>query len=158
MYRLSIAKRRWARASQDGQIPEARLVEIGPVQFGARNARNGFPCSPQHFHGTLLEQLFGAEEFDWAFMVVRHPVGRMVSQYRYEVHRRRQPLPAPPFFRWLRETILARRDNPYVRDNHLRPQHEFEEGVRNLVLWYQANRGWTREIETDPGRSPVVVE
>jgi len=97
-----------------GSSIEARLAEIGPVQFGARNARNGFPCSPQHFHGTLLAR----------FMVVRHPVRRMVSQYRYEAGKRQQPL--PPFADWLRETLLARRDNPYLRDNHMRPQHEFE--------------------------------
>ena len=50
----------------------------------------------------------------------------MVSQYRYEMHKPRQPLPAPPFTLWLRQTLLARRDNPYLRDNHMRPQHEFE--------------------------------
>ncbi|MFQ5565783.1 MAG: sulfotransferase family 2 domain-containing protein [Paracoccaceae bacterium] len=109
-----------------GSSIEARLAEIGPVQLGAGNARNGFPCSPQHFHGTLLEQLFGPEDFDWAFMIVRHPVDRIVSQYRYETGKRRQPSPAPPFSRWLHETLLARRDNPYARDNHMRPQHEFE--------------------------------
>lgn len=109
-----------------GSSIEARLTELGPVQLGAQNARNGFPCSPQHFHNTLLEQLFGAEDFDWAFMIVRHPVSRMVSQYRFEIHKRRLPRPAPPFTRWLSETLLARRDNPYLRDNHMRPQHEFE--------------------------------
>ncbi len=107
-----------------GSSIETRLAEIGPVRLGARNARNGYPCSPQRFHGTLLEQLFGEEDFDWAFMIVRHPVRRMVSQYRYET-RKRQP-PPPSFADWLRETLLARRDNPYVRDNHMRPQHEFE--------------------------------
>ena len=109
-----------------GSSIEARLAEIGPVRLGAGNAGNGFPCSPQHFHGALLEQLFGAEDFDWAFMIVRHPVSRMVSQYRYETAKRGQPSHAPPFTLWLRETLLARRGDPYVRDNHMRPQHEFE--------------------------------
>jgi hypothetical protein len=59
-------------------------------------------------------------------MIVRHPVSRMISQYRYETHKGRQPLPAPSFTHWLRESLLAWRDNPYVRDNHMRPQHEFE--------------------------------
>ncbi len=109
-----------------GSSIEARLAELGPVQLWARNAWSGFPCSPQHFHNTFLERLFREEDFDWAFMIVRHPVSRMVSQYRYETHKYRQPLPAPPFTLWLRETLLARRDDPYVRDNHMRPQHEFE--------------------------------
>lgn len=38
-----------------------------------------------------------------------------------------------------------------------RPQYDFEEGVRNLVAWYLANREWTRRIETDPGQNPVAV-
>ncbi len=109
-----------------GSSIEARLAELGPVQLGARNARNGFPCSPQHFHNTLLERLFQEDDFDWAFMIVRHPVSRMVSQYRYETHKRRLRHPTQPFTVWLRETLLARRDNPYLRDNHMRPQHEFE--------------------------------
>lgn len=38
-----------------------------------------------------------------------------------------------------------------------RPQYDFEAGVGNLVVWYQANREWARQIETDPGRSPGFV-
>jgi hypothetical protein len=109
-----------------GSSIEARLVQIGRVQLGPRDGRHSFPCSPQHFHRALLEQLFSAGDFDWAFMIVRHPVDRLISQYRYQTRKRRLLRPALPFSLWLRKALLERRFHPYARDNHLRPQHEFE--------------------------------
>lgn len=109
-----------------GSSIEARLAQFGSVQLGARDLRTSFPCSPQHFHRALLEQLFRASDFDWAFMVVRHPVSRIVSQYQYQTRKRRLLRPALPFSSWLRKALLMRRMNPYLRDNHMRPQHEFE--------------------------------
>ena len=59
-------------------------------------------------------------------MMVRHPLKRLLSQYRYQT---RKPNPVRnrlPFSVWLRYVLLRRRLNPYYRDNHFRPQHEFE--------------------------------
>ena len=60
--------------------------------YSPRNA--GLPCVAQHFHGEVLRELLGlgnsvgnrADEhgFDFIFMTVRHPISRLLSEYRHQ--------------------------------------------------------------------------
>jgi hypothetical protein len=68
--------------------------------------------------------------------VVRDPVARMVSEYRYQrAGRLTGPLGRPirrlPFPTWLRLMLALAARDPYTHDNHFRPQAEFlpETGV-----------------------------
>lgn len=82
-------------------------------------------CSPQHLHAEMLDQVFRVERFDLVFMVVREPIARFRSEYS---HRNREDLRTDraSVDAWT-ETMLAKyADNPYLFDNHVRPQHEFE--------------------------------
>ncbi len=84
------------------------------------------PCAPQHLHGKALNYLFRPKFFDYAFTIVRDPVARAVSEYKF----RAGPLHAkgrriPTFPAWWQRTRKAYASNPYVADNHLRPQMEF---------------------------------
>ncbi len=79
-----------------------------------------------HFHGAVLESLFDASLFDHVFMVVRNPIHRVVSDFRYFVRRRQLVDKPPSFSRWLRYRLFRARLNPYYMDNHFRPQLEFE--------------------------------
>jgi len=80
----------------------------------------------RHLHREPLEQLYHASCFHWVFMIVRHPVGRMVSEYRYQ--RRKGGLHPQNFISfslWLRYWLYRARRNASVRENHFRPQSDF---------------------------------
>ncbi|PWE18732.1 hypothetical protein DDZ18_03830 [Marinicauda salina] len=79
-------------------------------------------CSPQHMHAALLEETFDPENFDEIFALVRHPVDRFVSQYKFLLAAGRK---VPDFHTWMEGVPERLRRDPFVYDNHLRPQHEF---------------------------------
>jgi hypothetical protein len=110
-----------------GRAVEAHIKDHGSVCFEHTLGRElGLKCIPMHFHGAVLESLFDPSLFDHAFMVVRHPVARAVSDFRYFVRRRKLVDNPPNFTRWLRYRLFRAQRNPYYMDNHFRPQWEFE--------------------------------
>lgn len=84
---------------------------------------------PRHLHGHTLEQVLHPGMIDYAFMVVRNPLSRMMSEYVY------QRRPATSGLRWQRllgfdawldySLWRSRMDESYW-ENHFRPQSEFE--------------------------------
>ena len=72
--------------------------------------------------------------FDGFFMVVRHPVERLLSQYRYQTRKANPIQDRMSFFFWLRYVLLRRRINLYYRVNHFRLPHEFEAFGADVVL------------------------
>lgn len=104
----------------------------------------GFKVTAQHMHGTMLSSLFPESFFSQAFMIVRHPVDRMISEYKYRIkiaqtyraphtirifgrrvttHHEKTPR---SFTKWLKQSLKRSRLDPFLFDNHLRPQVEFE--------------------------------
>jgi hypothetical protein len=81
-------------------------------------------CSPQHMHRTMLETLFRMERFDGVFMTVREPFARFRSEYAM---RNQSAVTADPEHvdEWAERAFLRYAENPFVFDNHLRPQSEF---------------------------------
>lgn len=122
-----------------GSYVERLLTSYGTVT-GVRFTPTfgGLPCSPQHFHGELLEHVYSADlrevadPFDYVFMTTRNPLDRMVSEFAYRQAQRRIALVRARygvperFDRWLRSTLRVYRRDPFLLDNHVRPQHEFE--------------------------------
>ncbi|WP_061960870.1 sulfotransferase family 2 domain-containing protein [Demequina flava] len=83
-------------------------------------------CTPQHIHGSVLQQLYKLDRFDGIFTYVRDPLRRTVSEYLWRNQRNENLDPgAPAFEAWVREAIKKTMADPYVYDNHMRPQHEF---------------------------------
>jgi len=80
-------------------------------------------CSPQHYHRELLEQLLRLEAFDLAFTVCRHPFSRMKSEYYWQRDNGLAPSLDP--HAWFEAVLAAYAHDPYVYDNHLRPQQDF---------------------------------
>ena len=84
------------------------------------------PCSPQHLHGGILSYLFQPESFDYGFTVTRDPVARAISEYKFRAGRRYvRGLHVPDFSTWWTKTRKAYQKNPFILDNHIRPQVEF---------------------------------
>ena len=87
-----------------------------------------FRCSPQHMHATLLEAILDLEQLPLRVAVVRNPLSRFASEYLYR-HRQNQELSENPdethFTEWGHRVLDRRARNPFLLDNHLRPQEEF---------------------------------
>ena len=81
-----------------------------------------FKCSPQHMHASLLSSMLNLANFDYMFTVVRNPVDRMLSEYKWRV---RHPWSAHGFDSWYLKVRSEKLKNPYLFDNHVRPQSEF---------------------------------
>jgi len=83
-------------------------------------------CSPQHLHAEPLRQQLRVERFELVFMIVREPLARFRSEYVY-LHRKKKTVSraATDVSAWAHRTLRAYAKNPYIVDNHLRPQHEF---------------------------------
>ena len=79
-------------------------------------------CSPQHMHAAMLCAIFDIASFDSIFMTVRHPIARIVSEYRMQLNLKGQ---LPPFGEWARGILRQYHRDPFTLDNHIRPQAEF---------------------------------
>jgi hypothetical protein len=64
------------------------------------------------------------EAFDYVFMTVRHPVARIVSEYGMR-HQDREARSTEGFSSWLNTTLDRYGRNPFLCDNHIRPQIDF---------------------------------
>lgn len=114
------------------------------------------PNSPQHLvWEDAVKQLPRAP--DQVFALVRDPVTRLQSEYRWQGQKRRgtrlgKALAYLPFSLWLRLMLAVVRRHPYAFDNHLRPQSEFvPEGARVFRLedGLEAPLAWLREVVGD---------
>ena len=121
------------------------------------------PCSPQHL---IWEDALGAlpAKPDLVFALVRDPLSRLISEYRYQRRARRGTragrwLTYLPFSTWVRLMLRVAEKNPYAFDNHLRPQWEFvpdgakvfrlEEGIAPVLAWLSELTG-AAETEAPP--------
>jgi hypothetical protein len=121
--------RRWARGGERaGEVPSS------PQHYIWEDARRAMPRAP-----------------DEVFTVVRDPVARMVSEYRYQRAGRLTgpfgyPVRALGFSAWLRLMFALADRNPYTHDNHFRPQVAFlppdgarvfrlEDGLEPVLNW-----------------------
>lgn len=99
-------------------------------RWARRGARPGeIPCSPQHLVWADAEALLPRPP-DHVFALVREPLARMASEYRYQRQGRLtgpagRPLRRLGFSSWLRLMLAVADRNPYTHDNHFRPQAEF---------------------------------
>lgn len=84
--------------------------------------RRGYVVPPGHLTADDL-RAFAPMDVDLAFAVVRDPVERIVSEYRFQ--RQVKGLAQLGFATWLRVALAAAKREPRVYDNHIRPQTHF---------------------------------
>ncbi len=73
-----------------------------------------------------MSQVYDPDCFDFAFLIVRDPVQRVISEYRYQ--RRKVGLHLARvlnFDRWLGVSLARAQSDPGFRDNHFRPQADY---------------------------------
>lgn len=103
------------------------MQQFGELRFHRSFGSPKSKVSPRHLHGEYLEHIYEESMFDGIFMVIRDPMARVVSEYRYQT--RKRPFPPRtmlPFGLWLTHSLRIASRNPWYRDNHFRPQVEFE--------------------------------
>lgn len=100
------------------------LLDREWVQRQRRCGRSlGLRVSPQHLTAEDLA-LVGPREPLWRFVLVRDPMARMISEYRFQ-RKLRGRIARLGFSRWLRVMLAARARDPTVYDNHFRLQVDF---------------------------------
>jgi len=109
--------------------------------------------SPQHVDAKTLERLIPLSFFDAIFTIVRHPVGRAVSTYHFQLEVERSIPEGTGFTQWLDGIEAKRAARPFLHDNHVRPMSELvpsgatvfymEHGLNALIPWLDALTGTT---------------
>jgi len=131
--------------------------------------------TPQHLHRAVTSKLFDDGFIDYSFSIVRDPIDRLMSEYRWRLRSgvisRKLPPNMPKwkrkilrkigkmnldFDKWVRVTLEDYVDYPWIYDNHIRPQSEFIAGVDTLFPFENGLDIAMRWIDvvTETSRSP----
>ncbi len=134
---------------------EMGLHSKGKRLFGSKDGSPmTWPLPMQHFHGRLLEAMFPADFFDYAFMVVRDPVQRLKSEYRHARALAARVDSQLPFGMWAGVMLSLARMSPNLSNNHYRPQSDFhcfgaevfrfEDGIDHILATVSERLGLPR--------------
>ncbi len=126
----------------------------------AHRSNLGFAnCTPQHMHAAI-HSVFLPEEFcDYSFAITRHPIERIKSEY---LMRSTGPAAKMSFDSFVSDAFRRYRSNPYLYDNHIRPQAEFvtmntnvfaiEDGLQEILASVFSAIGKPRRFSRAPRR------
>jgi hypothetical protein len=106
-----------------GSSIEKHLRSAFSESWHGEHPMPSIPVHAQHYHGELLASL---PKPHYAFMMVRHPVDRIVSEWKWQSRRLMRFYRRLSFSRWLHYNLTAAARDLHYRDNHFRPQVEFK--------------------------------
>lgn len=126
-------------------------ARFGPLAFRDATHTRRAPAdrwtrsSPQHAPAAEMARLFPEGFLDAAFTLVRHPVDRLASVFRFQRDVERLLPGTAEFGDWLDGLEAARAADPHYLDNHVRPMTEMvpqgatvfrlEEGMDPVIAW-----------------------
>jgi Sulfotransferase family len=93
--------------------------------------------SPQHMHAALHKHYVPSTFYDYGFAVVRHPLDRFLSEFKWRKHLTKLP-EFGDFEKWATRQLRRYPVDRYMLDNHLRPQSEF---VSEGIEWFKLEDG-----------------
>lgn len=105
-----------------GSSIEASLQPHVSMTLKHNGVPAGFSCPPQHLHYEALALRFDLSQFDTKFAIVRHPVIRLVSEYKFRTAKRNRYI---SFDVWAERALRFAQIDMYCLNNHMRPQIEF---------------------------------
>jgi hypothetical protein len=149
-----------------GSCITSYLRAKGPVALYSREALDWSRTTPQHIE-TATQRVLLPEGFcDHRFCILRDPFERVLSEYRYRATRRNKADDLPDhigpgdkltveldwtkefcgtFDEWVQKIFSDQVIDPYLSDNHVRPQTEFtapdlkmflfEDGLEQVLSW-----------------------
>lgn len=137
--------------------------------------------TPQHIEYATHHVLIPDGFADQCFAILRDPFDRLLSEYRYRALRRNHAKDLPDhigpddkltvefdwetefhgtFDQWVRKIFADQASDPYLCDNHVRPQADFvgskakvflfEDGLEQVFCWI--------DHVTDTGRASVKLD
>ncbi|MBY6127059.1 sulfotransferase family 2 domain-containing protein [Roseovarius atlanticus] len=109
-----------------GTSVEQALRAMGGRAALLCNTTDGYArCTPQHMQAEILSAFVPEGFYDMRFAVIREPQSRLVSEYKMRrAGRKLRGMPLLSFTDWVDQTFRRYERNPYVFDNHIRPQTE----------------------------------
>ena len=141
-----------------GTSVETYLRAKGQVALHHNKPGEWLKCSPQHMQAALVTAFFPPGFCDHSFTVLRDPVARLKSEYRHRIGRAAaRGRQIAPFDAWAPRVLGLALKNPYVLDNHLRPQAEF---VTPQMRLFRLEDGldpvydWIDTLSVDPAPAP----
>ncbi len=142
-------------------IEEYLAARFGPLGFLDRGhlrlpeRQRWNVSSPQHIDAETLDRLLPPSFFAARFAVVRHPVDRLVSVFRYQRDVEETIVKDMPFSEWLDVVPDLLLHAPFHFDNHIRPMTEIvpqnakifrlEDGLDPVVEWLDKIAGFIGE-------------
>lgn len=117
-------------------IFHSHIPKTGGSSIGDFLGRNGYerdffsgylkPCSLQHRHifDEELKNKFNELDVTYSFAFIRDPLERFISEY-FMRRMNRSVMTDKSFQEFVEDLIGQCKSNPYVMDNHIRPQHHF---------------------------------
>ena len=117
-----------------GTTIESWLASLAPLHLSCNynlGYSHTFRSTPQHFTADDIQRLFAEGYFSYSFLFSRNPYARIESEYRYlhkigHLKRMMKNLwIVPSFNQWIKESLHEVKVNPWIWDNHLRPQWEY---------------------------------
>ena len=123
---------------------------IGDIK---KSKLSSIKVSPQHFHSTIIREIFDENEIDYILTLVRHPFDRIKSEYFWR--RKRKETFDPPNV-WLDKVF-----NAYIKSNdcfynHIRPQHHFLTAAHHLRVFKLENDGVQSLLSVLGGAPPTI--
>jgi hypothetical protein len=96
------------------------------LEIRGKPIRSFMRTTPQHLTCSDLRSMVRFDQIDRVFAVVRHPVDRLLSEYRW-THRESEPGSIPDVNKWLSDNLAIATDDITYQDNHFRPMVDFFE-------------------------------
>ena len=155
-----------------GTSIEAYMRAKGAVALAGTRRHGWSRTTPQHIQRELFQDMVPPEFYDHGFVVLRDPKARLLSEFRMRVEPLRPKFRPLGWWRmarnrargvqthavrlgnrlefldfdaWVKRIFAEYRRDPYTRDNHIRPQHEFvdprhhifrfEDGIDPVFRW-----------------------
>jgi len=119
------------------------LIKQKTEFIGTSSTSLDFPVTPQHFHRDLLTQVGYDTIAESSFTIVREPLERLISEYKYRKKNSKLIRLFLDFDSFVCFILMQYKKNSYVLDNHIRPQTEFffvdtnvfklEDGLPNIL-------------------------
>ncbi|WP_298331226.1 sulfotransferase family 2 domain-containing protein [Asticcacaulis sp.] len=136
----------WIETFADINLLQNNTV-IGENPYGMPEI---LPCTPQHLMQSEIDKYF-TDRFDYTFTVVRNPYKRVESEFKFKqiIHKVLGTVPDQSFDEWVRTIGDQFAHDPWARDNHLRPQHEFFDARARLFRFEEGLLNICRAVSED---------